>query len=109
MRVARSTLTALDEVVQLWRSDEPVALRDLERATLVRIGVALALADIGAHGKDGAVGEAVAAALDPAVRHTDLPLPDLERWLRPRPQEPGGARSGEDRLGVEVFGSPPPG
>lgn len=109
MRVARSTLVALDEVVSRWRVDDPVALRDLERATLVRVGLAMALADIAAHGRHGAVGEAVAAALDPAVRHTDLPLPSLERWLRPRPQEPGAVGSAADPLAGGVFDSPLPG
>lgn len=108
MRVARSTLVALDDVVRRWRADEPVAFRDLERATLVRIGLALALADIEARGPRGAVGEAVTAALDPAVRHTDLPLPDLERWLRPTPVEPDDAESGAARSVVAAFGSQPP-
>ena len=84
MRMARPTLAALDAVAAAWRDDDPVGLRDLERATLVRVGVALALADIGLNGAHGAVGEAVRSALDPAVRHTDTPLPDLGRWLRPR-------------------------
>jgi len=94
MRMARPMLAALDAVAAAWREEHPTTLRDLERATLVRVGVALALADIRLNGAHGAVGEAVRAALDPAVRHTDTPLPDLERWLRPRaglrPQPPDG-------------------
>ena len=82
MRVATQTLTDVDDVVRSWKNAEPVALRDLERATLVRIGLAMVLADIEQNGTDGAVGEAVRAALDPRVRHTDQPMPALSRWLR---------------------------
>jgi len=84
MRMARPTLAALDAVAAAWREEDPDGLRDLERATLVRVAIAMALTDVRLNGADGAVGEAVRAALDPAVRHTDAPLPDLERWLRPR-------------------------
>jgi hypothetical protein len=94
MRMARPTLAALDTVAAAWRGEDPAGLRDLERATLVRVGVALALADIRLNGAHGAVGEAVRAALDPAVRHTDTPLPDLERWLRPRTELPPQAPDG---------------
>lgn len=80
MRVAQPTLDAIDGVLRDWKTDRP-ELRDLERATLVRVGLALVLADIRAHGRDGAVGEAIDAALDPRVRHTDTPMPDLGRWL----------------------------
>jgi len=80
MRVAQPTLTAIDDVLREWKTDRP-ELRDLERATLVRIGLAMVLADVRMHGRDGAVGEAVAAALDSEVRHTDTPMPDLGRWL----------------------------
>ncbi len=80
MRVAQSTLDAVDALVRDWKADRP-DLRDLERATLVRIGLAMVLADVRAHGRDGAVGEAVAAALDPRVRHTATPMPDLGRWV----------------------------
>jgi hypothetical protein len=85
MRMAQATIDAVDAVAAAWRTDEPVALRDLERATLIRVGVAMALADVAQNGQRGAVGEAIRAALDPAVRHTDQPLPDLTRWLRPAP------------------------
>lgn len=93
MRMAQPTVDALDVVVRDWRAREPVAWRDLERATLVRVGVALVLADVAAHGTAGAVGEAIRAALDPAVRHTDLPLPDLTRWLRESPAGDGPRRA----------------
>jgi hypothetical protein len=43
------------------------------------------LADVAQSGDRGAVGEAVRAALNPAVRHTDQPLPSLSRWIRPVP------------------------
>lgn len=82
MRVATQTLTDVDEVVRTWKAADPSALRDLERATLVRIGLAMVLADVAQNGVDGAVGEAVRAALDPRVRHTDQPMPALTRWLR---------------------------
>ena len=85
MRMAQATIDAVDAVVGSWRTDDPVALRDLERATLIRVGVALLLADIAQNGKGGAVGEAVRAALDPVVRHTDEPMPSLTRWLRRAP------------------------
>lgn len=85
MRVASQTLADVDAVVRGWKGADPVGLRDLERATLVRIGLAMVLADVRAHGSQGAVGEAVRAALDPAVRHTDQPMPALSRWLRPTP------------------------
>lgn len=81
MRVAQSTLDALDSLVAEWKMDHPER-RDLERATLVRIGLAMVLADTREHGDRGAVGEAVSAALDPAVRHTAGPMPALERWIR---------------------------
>lgn len=81
MRVAQSTLDALDSLVAEWKADHPER-RDLERATLVRIGLAMVLADTREHGDRGAVGEAVSAALDPAVRHTAGPMPALERWIR---------------------------
>ena len=102
MRMAQATIDALDGLAAAWRADEPVALRDLERATLVRVGIALLLADVAQSGIDGAVGEAIRAALDPTVRHTDQPLPSLTRWLRPAPS-PG--LSGVDRTadrGVDV-------
>ncbi len=82
MRVAQATLDALDALVADWKDDHP-GRRDLERATLVRIGLAMVLADVREHGDQGAVGEAVAAALDPAVRHTANPMPPLERWITP--------------------------
>lgn len=85
MRMAQATIDALDEVAGAWRADDPVALRDLERATLVRVGIAMLLADVAQNGQGGAVGEAIRAALDPAVRHTDEPLPPLTRWLRRAP------------------------
>lgn len=85
MRMAQATIDAVDAVAAAWRADDPVALRDLERATLIRVGVAMLLADVARNGSRGAVGEAVRAALDPAVRHTDGPLPPLTRWLRPAP------------------------
>ena len=88
MRMAQATIAALDEVVTSWRDGDPVALRDLERATMVRVGIALLLADITQNGDRGAVGEAVRAALDPAVRHTDQPMPSLSRWLRSTPAQP---------------------
>ena len=88
MRMAQATIDAVDEIVTAWRGDDPVALRDLERATMVRIGIALLLADVTQNGKRGAVGEAVRAALDPSVRHTDRPLPALTRWLRRVPSQP---------------------
>lgn len=82
MRVTQATLDALDAVIGAWKADHPER-RDLERATLVRIGLAMVLADIREHGEDGAVGEAVAAALDPAIRHTATAMPPLERWITP--------------------------
>ncbi len=88
MRMAQATINAVDEIVVAWRGDDPVALRDLERATMVRIGIAMLLADVAQNGTRGAVGEAVRAALDPTVRHTDQPLPSLNRWLRPTPVRP---------------------
>jgi hypothetical protein len=94
MRMAQATVDALDELAAAWRADEPVALRDLERATLVRVGIAMLLTDVTQNGSDGAVGEAIRAALDPAVRHTAQPMPSLSRWLRPAPS-PG--LSGVDR------------
>ena len=87
MRMAQATIDALDGAVGSWRADDPVALRDLERATLIRVGIAMLLADIAQNGKNGAVGEAVRAALDPAVRHTDEPMPSLTRWLRQAPSQ----------------------
>jgi hypothetical protein len=47
----------------------------------------MVLADVAQSGKRGAVGEAVRAALDPAVRHTAQPMPALSRWIRPAPQQ----------------------
>ena len=88
MRMAQATIDALDEVVRGWKASSPAALRDLERATIVRVGIAMLLADVAQNGERGAVGEAVRAALDPAVRHTDQPLPPLSRWLRPAPVGP---------------------
>ncbi len=81
MRVARATLDELDGVVSGWKKRHAAALRDLERATLVRIGLAMVLADVAQNGEKGAVGEAVRAALDPAVRHTAVAMPDLSRWM----------------------------
>jgi hypothetical protein len=91
MRMAQATVDALDEVVLSWRASDPSGLRDLERATLIRVGIALALTDIAERGRDGAVGEAIRAALDPATRHTDRPMPDLLRWLRATPTSTGSA------------------
>ena len=85
MRMAQATVDALDGVVTAWKANDPSGLRDLERATLIRIAVAMALTDIERHGTRGAVGEAVRAALDPAVRHTDRPMPSLARWFTTRP------------------------
>jgi hypothetical protein len=85
MRMAQATVDALDELAAAWRANEPVALRDLERATLVRVGIAMLLTDVAQNGIDGAVGEAIRTALDPGVRHTDQPMPSLTRWLRPAP------------------------
>jgi hypothetical protein len=67
MRVATQTLTDVDAVVRVWKDADPVAM---------------VLADVEQNGADGAVGEAVRAALDPRVRHTDQPMPALARWLR---------------------------
>lgn len=86
MRIAKPTIDALDEVVTSWRTHDPVGLRDLERATLVRVAIAMLLSDVALNGRKGAAGEAVRAALDPASRHTDKPLPQLSRWLRTAPQ-----------------------
>ena len=94
MRMAQATIDAVDAVVGSWRADDPIALRDLERATLIRVGVAMLLADIAQNGKSGAVREAVRAALDPAVRHTDEPMPSLTRWLR---RAPSSAAADVDR------------
>lgn len=82
MRVASRTLADIDDVVRGWKESDPAGLRDLERATLVRIGLAMVLADIAQSGQRGAVGEAVRTALDPAVRHTAQPMPALSRWIR---------------------------
>ena len=87
LRAAPATIEALDRVVGELRRADPIGLRDLERATLVRIGAAVILADVAANGAKGLVGEAVRAALDPAQRHLDVPMPDPARWLR---SEPGG-------------------
>jgi hypothetical protein len=89
LRVAPATVEALDQAVQVLRGTDPVGLRDLERATLVRIGAAIVLADLDANGSDGLVGEAVRAALDPALRHLAVPMPDPARWLRDAPAEGG--------------------
>ena len=91
MRMAQATIDAVDEVVSVWRAEDPVGLRDLERATLVRVAIAMLLTDISRNGTQGAVGEAIRAALDPAVRHTDRPLPSLSRWLRTAPAQPMSA------------------
>lgn len=91
MRIAPAMLAELDTVARSWRDNDPVALRDLERATLVRVGIALALADITQNGTSGAVGEAIRTALDPAVRHTDAAMPTLARWIRDSPQEQAAA------------------
>lgn len=85
MRMAQATIDAVDDIVAAWRADDPVALRDLERATLIRVGIAMLLTDVAQNGDAGAVGEAARAALDPAVRHTDEPMPPLTRWLRRAP------------------------
>ena len=85
MRMAQATIDALDEAVAALRATDPARLRDLERATIIRVAVALALTDVAERGARGAVGEAVRAALDPSVRHTDQALPTLTRWLRAAP------------------------
>mgnify|MGYP003439153532 FL=1 len=82
MRVASVTLHEVDAIVRAWKDAAPQELRDLERATLVRVGLAMVLEDVRENGDDGAVGEAIRAALDPRVRHTDTPMPPLSRWLR---------------------------
>lgn len=87
MRMAKPTVAALDEIVAGWRAHDPSALRDLERATLVRVAVAMLLSDVAQNGLAGATAEAVRAALDPSVRHTDTAMPDLNRWIRASPQE----------------------
>lgn len=112
MRMAQETLDGLDQVVAEWRSHDPVGLRDLERATLVRIGIAMLLTDVAANGWAGASAEAVRHALNPAVRHTDTPMPDLTRWLRSSPEQkaPGDdAPTSADPRAVASFGSRPPG
>ncbi len=112
MRMAQETLDGLDHVVAEWRSHDPVGLRDLERATLVRIGIAMLLTDVAANGWAGASAEAVRHALNPAVRHTDTPMPDLTRWLRSSPEQkvPGDdAPTSADRRAVAPFGSRQPG
>lgn len=91
LRAAPATVDGLDDIVRAWRSRHPRELRDLERATLVRIGIGIVLADVAAHGDRGLVGEAVRAALDPAQRHLAVPMPDPIRWLRDRPAEPDAA------------------
>ncbi len=107
MRVARPTLTKVDAVVRAWKDADPLTLRDLERATLVRVGLGMVLADIAQNGADGAVGEAVRAALDPAVRHTTSPMPALARWLRRSPED-SVAPFAAEVSGVDVV-SPQPG
>lgn len=102
MRMAQSTVDALDEIVALWKSRDPAGLRDLERATLVRIGVAMLLADVAQNKTGGAVGEAVRRALDPVVRHTDSPMPDLSRWVRNFPLEEQGPAEGSRRVDQSV-------
>lgn len=87
MRVARPTLAQIDAIVRAWKDADPVALRDLERATIVRVGLGLVLADVAQNGASGAVGEAVRTALDPAVRHTTSEMPRLSRWLRRSPED----------------------
>ena len=87
MRMARPTVAALDEIVAGWRAHDPTGLRDLERATLVRVAVAMLLSDVAQNGLAGATAEAIRAALDPSVRHTDTAMPDLTRWIRAAPQE----------------------
>ena len=86
LRAAPAMIEALDDAVAALRRTNPKGLRDLERATLVRIGAAVVLADVNAHGANGLIGEAVRAALDPAQRHLDVPMPDPIRWLRSTPQ-----------------------
>lgn len=105
MRIAQATVDALDDAVRAWRASDPSGLRDLERATLIRVGIALALTDIAQHGRGGAVGEAIRAALDPVARHTDRPMPDLVRWLRASPQsEDGAARTVAGRPAAAASG-----
>lgn len=91
LRAAPAAVDGLDEVITTWRARDPRGLRDLERATLIRIGIGIVLADVAAHGENGMVGEAVRAALDPAQRHLAVAMPDPRRWLREAPQDvPGG-------------------
>jgi hypothetical protein len=87
LRAAPAMIVALDEVVAALRTTDPTGLRDLERATLVRIGAAIVLADVAAHGAGGLVGEAVRAALNPTQRHLDVAMPSPARWLRDKPEE----------------------
>ncbi len=106
MRMAQPTVNALDQIVVRWKAGDPSGLRDLERATLVRIAVAMLLSDVAQNASGGAVGEAVRAALDPAIRHTDSPMPDLSRWLRSSPREPqalSGSPPPADRRAAAVF------
>ena len=84
LRAAPAAVDGLDEVITTWRARDPRGLRDLERATLIRIGIGIVLADVAAHGENGMVGEAVRAALDPAQRHLAVAMPD------PRQMAPGG-------------------
>ncbi len=102
MRMAQATIDALDEVVASWKANDPIGLRDLERATVIRIAVAMALTDIALNDAHGAVGEAVRAALDPAVRHTDRPLPPLAKWITAAPDS--GVQQSADRPAVAVSG-----
>ena len=111
MRMAQPTVDALDAVVARWKAEDPTRLRDLERATLVRIAVAMLLTDIAQNSTGGAVGEAVRRALDPAVRHTDTVMPDLTRWLRVSPaggEDLDGDSTREDRPVVAAYGSRSP-
>lgn len=87
MRMAKPTLRALDAIVERWRAADPSGLRDLERATLVRIAIAMLIADVTQNARGGAAAEAVRAALEPTTRHTTTPMPDLSRWLRTSPLE----------------------
>lgn len=104
MRMAQATIDALDAVVSAWRAEDPVLLRDLERATLVRVAIAMLLTDVSHNAERGAVGEAVRAALDPAVRHTDQPMPSLSRWLRTTPVPMSVAGPTGDRTAAAVPG-----
>jgi hypothetical protein len=98
LRAAPAMIEALDGAVAELRLTDPKGLRDLERATLVRIGAAVILADIAANGAEGLVGEAIRAALDPAQRHLDVAMPDPSRWLRAEPIAVSAARDGDEAV-----------